>query len=218
MTHQGVSPIDVTEDEYWQFGSVVFPSLPRRFGGYQNLQGLNDQILLNYRTEQPALKLTIEQILTDDFELEMLRDRVVMIGYTAPVSKDYFETPYGPMPGLWVHAHMVSQLMSAVIDGRPLIHALPQWKDWQWGDMLWILAWSVTMAYISWRVRRRSLWLVLVGSGAIALYIICLVAIADGLWLPLIPALLSGLVSASWVRLSLSTERKLPVADDSVAE
>ncbi|KAM3104182.1 CHASE2 domain-containing protein, partial [Phormidesmis sp. 146-33] len=31
------------------------------------------------------------------------------MGYTAPVARDSFDTPYGEMAGVWVHAHMVSQ-------------------------------------------------------------------------------------------------------------
>jgi CHASE2 domain-containing sensor protein len=45
--------------------------------------------------------------------------------------------PYGRRRGLEVHAHLVSQMLSAVQDGRPLIWWLPQW-----GDALWVWAWS----------------------------------------------------------------------------
>ena len=204
LAQKGISPIDVTETQRWQFGSLVLPSMSSRFGGYQGLEGPSSQLLINYRANQPGRKITLGQVLSGDFEPELLRDRVVMIGYTAPVSKDYFETPYGPMAGLWGHAHMASQLMGAVLDGRPLIRTLPQLGGWQWGDLLWMVCWSAAGAVVSWRVRRRSVWLLSVLAGGVVLYIVCLLGLMWGLWLPLVPTELAGAVSVVWVRLSRS--------------
>lgn len=209
LAENGISPIEVTEDQYWRFGSVELTSLTSRFGGYQKLQGSNDQILLNYRANQPARKLTLEQVLSNNFEPGVLKDRVVMIGYTAPVSKDYFETPYGPMAGLWVHAHMVSQLMSAVLDKRPLIGTLPQWDSWQWGDVVWVLSWSGVFAFVGWYVRRRLVWLGVMLCGVGGLYVICWWALMSGLWLPLVPTALAMGVSGSWARLSRRSQVQL---------
>ncbi|NJM99470.1 MAG: CHASE2 domain-containing protein [Phormidesmis sp. RL_2_1] len=39
-----VAPLEVTADEHWKFGSVVFQSLPQRFGGYQKLETASSQI------------------------------------------------------------------------------------------------------------------------------------------------------------------------------
>ncbi|MGD1862969.1 MAG: CHASE2 domain-containing protein [Phormidesmis sp.] len=202
LAERGVSPIEVTEDQHWQFGSVVFPSLAHRFGGYQKLEGPSSQLMLNYRANQPARRITLDQVLADNFEPALLRDRVVMIGYTAPVSKDYFETPYGPMAGLWVHAHMVSQLMSSVLEGRPLIRALPQLGIWQWGDFLWVVCWSASGAYASWWLHRRSFWLLSLLMAGVLLYGSCWVGLIFGFWLPLIPTALAMVVSVSWVRFS----------------
>lgn len=203
-----IAPLEVTPDHHWKFGSVVFHSLAQRVGGYQSLETTSTQILLNYRAGQPAQKVSIEQLMSGSFDVDLLRDRVVLVGYNAPVSKDYFETPYGPMPGLWVHTHMVSQLVSAVLDDRALIHTLPQWGLWQWGDMLWIFSWSGLAGYVSWAMKRRSikglpapsLWLLSVGLGALLLYGTCWLAIVGGLWLPLVPSALASLGAAVSVR------------------
>lgn len=197
----GVEPLTVTDDQHWQFGSVVFESLPRRFGGYQRLEGVSSQILLNYRANQPARKVTLAQVLSEEFDLSLLRDRIVIVGYTAPVSKDYFETPYGPMAGMWIHAHMVSQMISAVLDERPLMRALPQWHSWQWGDMLWVLCWSGAGGVIGWRVRRRSRWALSTVALLLALYGACWVGAILGFWLPLIPSAIASSMSATWLRL-----------------
>ena len=201
LSMKGVTPLEVTPDHNWKFGSVVFRSLPQRTGGYQSLETPSSQILLNYRAGQPAQKVSVEQLMSGSFDLNLLRDRLVLIGYSAPVSKDYFETPYGPMSGLWIHTHMVSQMISAVLDNRPLIHTLPRWGPWQWGDMLWIFAWSGLAGYTRWALQRRNvqgipmptLWLLIVGLNAVLLYGTCWLSMVTGLWLPLVPGGLAAL-------------------------
>ena len=201
-----VMPIEVTEDEHWRFGSVVFRSLPKRFGGYQNLEGASE-VMLNYRASQPAQRLTMEELLSPDFDPVLLQDKVVLIGYTAPVAKDYFETPYGPMAGLWVHAHMVSQVMGAVMDGRRLITTLPYWHSWQWGDWLWVLAWSAGGGYLGYRVRRRGRWLMLWLLGGLSLYGISWLGLILGVWLPLVPSGIAASGATVWARLSRDSQR-----------
>ena len=212
LAENGVSPIGISDAQSWQFGEVELTALSGRFGGYQKLLGDGDQILLNYRANQPARKLTLDQVLSNSFDAAALEGRVVMIGYTAPVSKDYFETPYGPMAGLWIHAHMVSQLMSAVMDGRPLIRALPQWRSWQWGDWLWVLCWSGVAAGMSGGLRRRSVWLVAFVSSLVCLYLVCWWALLSGWWLPLVPTMLAMGVSGSWVRFGSVPSKALLMA------
>lgn len=188
-------PVKTTPEKNWQFGSVVFKRLEPRSGGYQNLDARGNQVLINYRaTPQIAQRVTIEDVLTGKLEPEWVKDRVVFIGITAPSVQDYHDTPYGRMRGLEVHAHMVSQILSAVENGRPLIWWLPQW-----GDALWVLSWSLMGGIIVWQVRSQSLRkaqlllrLVLAVSICVTvLYGLCWVVLLEGGWLPLIPAALA---------------------------
>ncbi len=199
---EGVSPLTVTPDEHWQLGDVVFESLSQRMGEYQQLAAHSGQILLNYRANQPGEKLTFEQLMSNRFDPQMLQDKIVLVGYTAPVSKDYFQTPYGPMAGLWVHAHMVSQMTSAVLDDRPLIMGLPQWGPWQWGDWLWVMVWGCASGYAGWSLKTQPRWLLSLLLGALALYGLCWLALTSGLWLPLVPTALAAVGSTVWLRLS----------------
>ncbi|MEM8805651.1 MAG: CHASE2 domain-containing protein [Cyanobacteria bacterium P01_G01_bin.38] len=208
LAQQGVTPLAVNADQVWQFGEVALQDLPRRFGGYQSLESDTSQILLNYRSNQPGHRLTLDQVLSGQVEPQAIKDHIVMIGYTAPVSRDYFQTPYGSMPGVWVHAHMVSQVISAVLDQRPLIRGLPQWRAWQWGDALWVVGWAVGGGLMMVRLNRRSGW---GGWGAIALaelslYQICLFALVRGLWLPWVPTALALI----FVAITISLGQYLP--------
>jgi CHASE2 domain-containing sensor protein len=189
----------------WRFGSVEFAQLPARFVGYQDLRG--NQVMINYRTEQPAAHVTLTQLLQGQVNRSLVANRVVLIGVTAPIVHDSFITPYGEMPGLWIHAHMVSQMLSAVLDKRSLIWGLPQYQEIQWGDALWVLVWSTLGGVLVWQCR-SPLWLGGTTIAAmLALHQLCLVFLIQGGWMPLVPALL-GLGSTSGISGILKFVRK----------
>ncbi len=187
-------PTKTTPEKNWQFGSVVFQRLEPRSGGYQNLDARGNQVLLNYRaTPQIAQRVTVDEVLAGKFEPDWVRNHVVLIGVTAASIQDYHKTPHGRMRGLEVHAHMVSQILSAVLDDRPLIWWLPQW-----GDGLWIWVWSLTGGMLVYQLRwrrgkaRSPLHLVMaLGISVAVLYGICWVFLLQGGWLPLVPAALT---------------------------
>lgn len=196
LQHKNIQPLQVTSTQHWQFGSIVFDSLPLKFGGYQNLEAAN-QIMLNYRTTLPGQRISLQQLLDGQATETMIRDRIVLLGYTAPVARDRFETPYGTMNGVWIHAHMVSQLLSSVLDKRALIWTLPQWKGWQWGDTIWVLVGAVITATIVTFLKTRPIVL----GTAIALllsciFLLCLNVLRIGGWMPLIPTTIVVLMTA----------------------
>lgn len=130
------------------FGSVQFPRLAPFSSGYQGVDTSGYQVLLNYRSvagsnpsEQVrdfAQHVTVEDVLNHRISAKDVRDRVVLLGVTATASRnDYFSSPYGTVAGVVVQGQMVSQILSAVLDGRPLLTTWPLL-----GDVLWILAWS----------------------------------------------------------------------------
>jgi CHASE2 domain-containing sensor protein len=192
-----IQPLQVNQQGNWQFGSVTLQKLPSRFGGYQQLDGMSSQILINYRSSPPGQRVTLKQVLQGQINRSSVENRVVLIGTTAPIARDSFETPYGEMPGTWIHAHMVSQLLSAVMHQRPLIWSLPQWQGVQWGDALWVLAWSAIGSLLAWRVR-SWLWLGCATVAAVlVLHQLCLLVLVQGGWLPLVPAGLALVLTGS---------------------
>lgn len=203
-----VQPLQVTSEQQWQFGSVILRPLPTRFVGYQALDG-TDQMMLNYRTTPPGHAVSLQQVLDGQVRAEMVRDRIVLIGYTAPVARDNFDTPYGEMAGVWIHAHMVSQLLSAVLEKRPLIWGLPQWHNVQWGDTIWILGSSLVTGLLVQRLRSRPLWLgVMIAVLAIGLHQLCLSSLSLGGWLPFIPSLFVVFLTAIAIIIHLEWQRR----------
>jgi CHASE2 domain-containing sensor protein len=116
----------VYKNQGWQSGQVIFKPLPTRVGGYQNLDGKSMQILLNYRAPDRSGKIahrvTLEEVLDGTIELSLIKNRIVLIGYAAQtIAGDNFNTPYGNMAGVWIHAQMTSQILSSILDRRSLL-------------------------------------------------------------------------------------------------
>ncbi|HBB33489.1 MAG TPA: adenylate cyclase [Cyanobacteria bacterium UBA8803] len=178
-----------------QIGNIVFNKLKPDTGGYHQLDTLGYQLLLNYRSRSIARTITLTEILSGTVDAELpnlVKGRIVLIGTTAPSFKDYFPTPYSTgqwqekMPGVIIQAQMVSQIISAVLDGRPLIWWWPAW-----GETFWIWGWSLVGGLAGWYVRSH-LSLGLINSVALGtLYGLCLVFLLNGGWLPLVPSALA---------------------------
>jgi len=192
-------PIKTTEEKDWQFNDIVLKRLSTHSGGYQNLDAGGNHILINYRaTSQIAQKVTVTDILTDRFDSAWIKDKIVIIGVTAESIGQLENTPIGKINVLFIHAQMVSQILSAVENNRPLIWWLPQW-----GDAIWIWIWSFTGGAIAWYLQRSPLRLWLTISIAIAvLYGICFSVLIQGGWLAIFPAILAIFASALFVTFS----------------
>jgi CHASE2 domain-containing sensor protein/predicted Ser/Thr protein kinase len=200
----------VTAQDYLQIGNVVFKPLEARSSGYQSVDTSGYQIMLNYRflpssEGEPQLALaqqvSLREVLEDKINpklIESVRDRIILIGVTAPSTTDYWATPYsaGALParkqiaGVFVQAQMISQILSAVLEGRSLIWWWPIWTD-----VLWILGWSLMGGVLAWRIR-QPMYLGLSVSGALLLLFgICVGIFLGAGWVPLIPSALALIVT-----------------------
>ncbi|MBW4468319.1 MAG: CHASE2 domain-containing protein [Pegethrix bostrychoides GSE-TBD4-15B] len=188
-----------------QIGKTRFPPLRSESGGYHQLDALGYQVMLNYRAAHPpAAQVTLGDILSgrlDSQLADLVRDRLVLIGTVAPSFKDYFLTPYSQsdpmqkMPGVVVQTQMTSQILSAVLDQRPLLGSLPSW-----GVALWIWGWAgLGAGLIYW----RSPWVGLAGAAAIVtiggmtIGGISYGCLLQGVWLPAVPAAFGFVVAYS---------------------
>lgn len=158
--------------------------------GYHQENLLGYQMMLNYRAVQPiAAQISLTELLSGakDQQLpSLVNDRVILIGTIARSYRDYSYIPYGELPGVEIQAHMVSQLISAVLDHRPLIWWLPQWADG-----VWIWAWAIGGGMVMLTFRSKS-HLVIIGSMVlVSLYGLCWLVFWVGGWLPLVPSILA---------------------------
>ncbi|AFY56417.1 putative transmembrane sensor domain protein [Rivularia sp. PCC 7116] len=181
-----------TYDNYIKFGSTVFKRLkPGRSGAYQKGTDTGGiQIVVNYRNAD-FRRVSLEDVLNNKVELNQLKDKVVLIGVTANTISDTWSTPYSSarqpyqeIPGIFIQAQMVSQILSAVLNNRPIIWVLPFWSD-----ILWICGWCVAASILVWRVSSLSDKGCAIFMTVIILYGVCAIALLNqGLWLPFIPS------------------------------
>lgn len=199
---EGISA-QYTETKQLQIGNVVFKRLRSRMGGYQQLDDRGYQILLNYRSSGPlkvAETVTLKDVLTGKVKPEAVKNRIVLIGITAQSAGDFFPTPYSTgeryqeMPGVIVQAQMVSQILSAVLDGRTLLWLWPFW-----GEALWVFCWSMIGGILAWRIH-SLLRLALAEVTAVGvLYALSFGLSIQGGWVPLVPSALVLVVTGSSV-------------------
>jgi CHASE2 domain-containing sensor protein len=196
------------------FGDFFIQRRTKFTGGYQG--DLNEpmayQILLNYRLHKGdithfAHQATLQDILEDknnSFQ-QQIKGKIVIIGlYSEYSNTDIFFTPFGKKPGVIVQAQMVSQLVSAVLDKRPLIWWWPVWSD-----ILWIISWSTLGGLITWHFRRPVAF-VLIAVSLTSQVAICYFVFRGSGWIPLIPPIIGLTLTARVVVRQTSRLRKVP--------
>lgn len=193
-----------TKDDQLQLGSVVFKNLQPHSGGYAAIDTWGKQLLLNYRQPpQPFEQVSLKQILEGDVSPEYIQNRIVLVGYTAQAVHDFSPTPYGLLPGVTIHAHMTSQMLSAVQDGRSLLWTWPQPVEsvWLWG---WAIASGfITQGHLK-RATRRSLFRLVPVMSILCsgVSILCYYGFMQGGWIPLVPTVLTICITALVVSLA----------------
>lgn len=181
-----------------QFGETVFKTLEAKSAGYHAINASGHQVMLSYRVSLPIAKtLTLQEVLSDRFDPELARHRIVLIGTTAPSFNDHrWRTSWNTLSGVEIQAHMVSQILSAVLDQRPLIWWLPKPVEG-----IWIGIWA-TVGCLIVRLRLPPSYQWFIGGMAIAvLYGSCFVILVlQAGWIPLVPPVLAfGIASSSLI-------------------
>jgi adenylate cyclase len=182
-------------------GAVPLVPLTATTGAYQRLDAAGYQILLNYRTRHISPRLTVTQVLNEDFDPSLVQGKIVLIGNASPSGKDFFQTPYSAgestdhlMTGVDVHAQITSQLVSVALGEQSLLWVTPNWME-----ALWILGWACLGGTIAWGVRHPlKLGLLIPAASLLA------VAASLGLfylqgWVPMVTPVLALLVTGGGV-------------------
>lgn len=188
---------DTVVNNQLRIGNKTFQWLDPNTAAYHQLGLLGGyEILLNYRANpQVAEQRSLSSVLSGALDAELptlVKDRMILIGTIAKIAApfDYHQTPYGNLSGVVLQAHMVSQLLGAVLDGRPTL-----WYWSQWGDGLWVWVWSWVGGIVMLRGRGRWFQGLAMLGVFVGLYGVCFVILLHGGWMPLIPTALSLVVT-----------------------
>ncbi|WP_155745499.1 adenylate/guanylate cyclase domain-containing protein [Scytonema sp. UIC 10036] len=200
LKHEGITEKPAKNNSnYLQLGESVFYTFEANDGGYVQADAGSYQVLLNYRGSiQQFTRISLTNLQEDRIPPNFMRDKVVLIGTTAESLKDLFYTPYSSriltsperMAGVTIHANLISQILSAALDNRPLIKCLPEQLEW-----LLIFMCAIVGATLCWLQRHNNTQKNLMVA-SIFLTGFCLlggsfVAFLTGWWIPVVPSLLA---------------------------
>ncbi|KAB8330111.1 CHASE2 domain-containing protein [Scytonema tolypothrichoides VB-61278] len=208
---------NINPEKNLQIRNTVFPRLQSHTSGYQGVDASGYQILLNYRSlafgsaqGKPSLfkiaeKISLKELLNDEIIPELLqksvKNRIVLVGVTASSSPDDWETPYTAyawdqekqISGVFLQAQMVSHILSAVLDNRPVL-----WWWSQWLEVCWVWGWSLVGGIISWRILQPLHIGLAIVIALLTLFSLCFGIFTQAGWIPLVPSTLA-LVSCAVV-------------------
>jgi adenylate cyclase len=181
-----------------QLGKATFIPLQPNDGSYVNANTEGQQVLLNYRGKMQTIPMvTFGDVLNHKVPTVLIRDRIILIGNVAESAKDFFNTPFSAgqsneqrMPGVFVHAQMVSQFLDAATGKRQLF--------WFWPDAsegVWILGWSILGAVLAGRSQRPLFLLIATPLSLLVLVGTCYGIFLHAGWIPLIPPALGFIIS-----------------------
>nr|WP_156818153.1 CHASE2 domain-containing serine/threonine-protein kinase [Mastigocladopsis repens] len=185
-------------DAHSQKVKASFQFLDSNAGGYKRMDEGGYQIMLNYHhPHRLAKEVTFTQVLNGSINPNWIKDRLVIIGTKSPSLHPGFYTPYSAlpnqparMPAVFIHAQIVSQMLSTVLDGRPLFWYLPDWAE-----AVWVWVWSLLGAALAWRVRHPFVLVVVGGVALSGLVVICAMLFLQAGWVPLVPPAIALVIS-----------------------
>jgi len=205
LNAENIQPQVVPNTTIWSLGTTTFFPFESNGGGYVRADAGGYQLLLNYRGPRSSFAtVSLTDVLQNRLPPNWGRDRIILIGTVGESFQDAYLTPYSGsllslperMPGVEIHAHLTSQIISAALAGRPLIRSWSEPVEW-----LWILVWTGTGAALSWQFRHASkrrllkqsaAWVIATGVLFGSVY----VGMLQGWWIPLVPAFL-GMVGST---------------------
>ena len=198
-------------EKYLRLGKAVLPRFQSNDGGYAGENNGGYQILFNF--PKPACrksrvqtgycdfgfdKIPLGNLLHSDVPEDLLRDRIVLIGYNASSISNPFSIPYSKnskrakgIAGIELQAHFISGLIQSALTGRPQIRVWSKLIEY-----LFIFFWG----YVGASIRNQVYYTLHCFSGLLCFCLLLLtgasIAFTFGWWIPAVPSLFSLLGSA----------------------
>ncbi len=151
LEKQGIYPESIEDKASrlsLQLGKSVISRFEKNDGGYVSADTGGYQVLMNYSGNYRQFEsISLSDVLNGQLSDEMVRGRIVLIGSVAVSLPDLFYTPLHreqQTSGVYIHAHLVSQLLKAALDGRPFLRPVSTFAEW-----LWAFAWLTISVLVS---------------------------------------------------------------------
>ncbi|MDD5228472.1 MAG: adenylate/guanylate cyclase domain-containing protein [Methylococcales bacterium] len=184
---------------------VSLPPIDSNFGAYSSADTGGYQIMLNYPSLPQSFKFfTLSDLLDNKISTDMLKDKIVLIGGTAPSLQDYRLLPNGIKRfGVEYHAYFVSQLLNTAIKQNQPLHA---WSNYS--EYLWLLILCLAGAFTGFRRGSLPRLLALIVGEFIFLFVWNIAFLNEGWWAPLIAPMLGWASSLALSVLYFSSQER----------
>lgn len=195
LERQGIKLENVEGDCYgMKFGSTKLERIDLNSGGYVRVDAGGSQMLINFRSHpQPFQIVSLGDILNKKVSPEKIRNKIVLIGIISPSAKDYVtseaikskqKSNSSTIYGVEVQAHIVSQIISGVEDGRTFIKT---W--WDISEYLGIIIVGVGGIILGRKIHSSRQLLLNVGVISFILIAVSFQLLIWGWWIPVIPSI-----------------------------
>lgn len=168
-------------------GDTLLPApLSGDFGGYVSNDASGYQFLFNYfNVHNPIKSLTLTQLFDNNFNPDLLRDKIIIIGTNAEATPDFFYTPVSRwldgeqrMPGVSVHAHGTSHILRWGFGQDQALYSFNESEE-----RIWIWVWTLLGALFCLKIHDFWRFAVFNSLGIAGLGLISLVAFHYHWWL-----------------------------------
>lgn len=191
----------IQDPETMRFGTTEIPRFQPNTGAYVRADNGGNQALINFRAgADPFERISYSQIMSGNADPGLIKDRAILIGYTAQSVKDIVsslaidsENP-SLVPGIVIQAHALSQILGAVYEGRPFIRSLPNAAEY----IAMLGAGMLGIALSLWQ-RQPSLHFAISLGASIAWIFICYALLLASWWLPCVPVLMAFGFNVLWL-------------------
>ena len=131
-----------------RFGTIEIPVVYPNTGGYRNIDDGGIQVLVNYRAgKTPFNKIALRDLKQGKFNPSAIQNKIVIVGITDPNKRFTLTSPTFHLTegidGIDLQAQFASQIISAVLDNRPLITT---WREWH--ENVFILIFCIPSIFI----------------------------------------------------------------------
>jgi len=196
LAEEGIVPEQKGEDII--LGKAKISPITPSSGSYIRQDTGGFQILANYGRFYPDYpRIPITDVLEGKIPPNLMTGRIVLIGATAASLGDRFQTPLDyegddlpGTPGVEIHATSINQLLSSAIEGRPLLYF---WHDRV--EDLWLIFWGISGATLALTYDKWTKTIGLASLCLIVLLVSSFIMFLLGYWIPLVPPLLSFLIT-----------------------
>jgi len=202
--------IEAKEGDILQLGNVSFKPISSTFGAYKEEDTERYQIFTDYRSPKNAVPiLSLSDVLDNSFDLALLKNKVVLIGYTKEEDGNMFLTAYSTggsreeMSRVVIHAQVISQILSSVLEGEPVPWS---WPDW--AEIGWIISLTGIGSILMVLTQRGPVLIAFGVGGLLTAYLVSMLSFQAGGWVPMTAPMSAFFLSAAGARISKSYQRR----------